>query len=140
MLPPKFRRLDLNQKLACIFTDRGELLWRSPAWTGGVRDWKREHTVLGTRWHEFVWAKDLPGVLRWFGNGREDATVFRAMLPNGGGTVRCFYHKLGWEPGVWIVVGRAVLIDTRPAAAMIVVQAAVVLTSAAEFLRELPQQ
>ena len=114
MFPPHIPGLNLNEELACIFTDRGELLWRSPAWTGGKRDWKKEHAVLGTRWKEFVFEEDLPALMRWFGDGRENGTEFRAMAPSSGQHVRIRYRKIGWE-GHWIVLGAATPTDERPA-------------------------
>lgn len=103
----EIERLKLKYEKCCIFTRDGELLWRSPAWGQPPNS---EHTVLGTRWQEFVC--DLPRVLRWFKDGKNRTITFHCMLPVAGSHAVVTYAKI--ELGdCWLVFGKATVMSTQ---------------------------
>lgn len=92
----------------CLFSRRGELIWRSTAWTRpGPR---RDDQVLGTKWHEFIFPDDLPGLLAWLaGDDMQDFT-FMAQLPKTGVVASVTYRKTPYRCH-WLCVG---VVEVRP--------------------------
>ena len=111
---------EFDERRACLFTVKGELLWRSKTWTGGLRRSVSDYLVSGARWQEFVWVEDLPGVLAWFADDQESGIQFRALIPDNGKMMRLTFEKIRWCSGVWLVAGDAKPIEkTAPESASI---------------------
>lgn len=101
MLTPQ-EKDELDGKPVCLFSRRGELLWRSSAWSRpGPR---KDYQVLGTRFHEFINQRDLPKLLEWLANDDMDHFTFGALLPKNGTTARVTYEKIPCR-GNWLCVG-----------------------------------
>ena len=94
-------------------------MWRSPAWTGGVRNSSSEALVAGDRYFEFIHADDLFPLLAWFADesktvdaGIEGAISFRCIVPDTGAFMRCIFTKTPFGTH-WLVIGTAVAIENE---------------------------
>lgn len=100
----------LEHKKICVFTRKGELLWRSPAWTG--ERYKNDPHIHGFEYLEFIAPRDIPRILRWFTDGAESCLEFNALLPKSGAMARIAYCKIPYGEN-WLIIGNVVEVKTR---------------------------
>jgi hypothetical protein len=70
--------------------------------------------VLGTRYFEFVFPEDLPGVLAFFADGGKGSHRFRAYGPTLAMYLEIHYEKISHGEN-WLVFATAVETQDRPA-------------------------
>ena len=107
MTPLEFAKAKLKSHKACLFTRRGHLLWRSPAWNPDGRAFTAAENarVAGTGWHEFIDAEDLPSVRHWLADADcQRCVIFRCMHSSAGTTHRLLWRKAELDAGHWIVL------------------------------------
>lgn len=107
----------LNQNKTCLFSARGELLWRSPAWVEMGPEAGVGRDEAGLRWMEYVAPDDLEYVAAWFAGTEPGETgghaVFRLLIPATRHWVCCIWSKELFR-GDWLVVGTTVEVADVP--------------------------
>lgn len=106
------KHIDLQHEKCALFSPQGELLWLSPAWGHPP---ECNHQVLGTRWWEFVYSKDLGRLLAFLAGEGGATCSFRAMLFTGG-IVRITYSRQPWGENVFVLGEVTIIADYLPAA------------------------
>jgi hypothetical protein len=107
----------LTQHKTSLFSLRGELLWRSPAWVEMGTEAGVGREEAGLRWMEYVAPDDLDYVRAWFAGTEAGETgghaVFRMLIPATRRWVGCIWSKELLR-GDWLVVGTTVEVAGVP--------------------------
>ena len=101
---------NLDDRKACLFSSRGELLWQSPAWFPDRQITPEGFRMMGYGWHEMVVLEDYERLMAWFANGKEGPIQFRCMLANTGGFAMFTQYKIPYGEH-WLTIGDAVEIN-----------------------------
>ena len=107
----------LSENKTSLFSVRGELLWRSPAWLEIGDQATVGRDEAGIRWQEYVAPDDLDYLLQWFA-GLEAGemgghAVFRMLIPISRRWVCCIWSKERLR-GDWLVVGETIEVTDLP--------------------------
>jgi hypothetical protein len=107
----------LTQHKTSLFSLRGELLWRSPAWVEMGTEAGVGREEAGLRWMEYVAPDDLDYVRAWFAGTEAGETgghaVFRMLIPATRRWVGCIWSKELFC-GDWLVVGTTLEVADVP--------------------------
>jgi hypothetical protein len=83
-------KLDLQNKLAAVFTSGARMIWASELWFSAGQDWRE---ASGERWAEYVLPDDVEPMREWLADGVEGRHWFRSLIPATGRIARVWQHK-----------------------------------------------
>lgn len=101
---PVVADLDLDEELALLFSESGELLWWSRAWFPPESPVRNPAEPLGKRWEEFVHPDDLDGFRFWLFDAERDLYCFRFLHMAAVAMMRMWIVKLRCGSN-WLCLG-----------------------------------